>query len=361
VETALTRIPHRYVVATIGALMIGLIAGLALTGIRPGLPKLHFEGHGIIATPPSAIVRAEIRIGAEHLGFIRSKWAPWAFDRPGATEVPGELASHLETALQFMHVSEPFRTLDQNEYQGASFADFGLDPPAYLISLAPDDHAPIVADFGALNPANTSQYVRLVGQSRLYLLPRHVGGEWQLTADIAKRILPPDPEGKSEAMARAKSSTGFLLPASLDQIWVIEIVFQGKLNRFERDGAGNWFSHVGQHAHSGNSNAHVADPVQAKVIATALAAFEQTQVETVVGRHADPGQLEQYGLALPKLIALFYPRDSSSPVARIEIGNMAADGFGRYARVAESGDVVTIAAYEAARLVELLKAVGVAS
>ena len=360
-ETALIRIPHHYVVATTGALMIGLIAGLALTGIRPGLPKLHFEGHGIIGTPPSAIVRAEIRIGPEHLDFNRTKSDTWAFDRPGATEVPRELAAHLETALQFMHVSEPFRTLDPKEYQGASFADFGLDPPAYLVSLAADDHAPIVADFGTLNPANTSQYVRLVGQSRLYLMPRHVGAEWQLTADIAKRILPPDTEGKSEAMAGAKRSTGLLLPASINQTWVIEIVFQGKLNRFERDGAGNWFSHVGQHTHSGNSNAHVADPVQAKVIATALAAFEQTQVETVVGRHADPGQLEQYGLALPKLIALFYPRDSSSPVARIEIGNMAADGFGRYARVAESGDVVTIAAYEAARLVELLKAVGVAS
>jgi hypothetical protein len=357
VETALIRIPHYYVVAAVAALMIALVAGLALIGTRPGLPKLHFEGHGIIATPPSAIVRAEIRIGPEHIAFNRSKSDTWAFDRPGATEVPGELASHLETALQFMHVSEPFRTLDPNEYQGASFADFGLDPPAYLVSLAADDHAPIVADFGTLNPANTSQYVRLVGQSRLYLMPRHVGAEWRLTVDIAKRILPPDTQGKSEAMA----GTGLLLPASIDRIWVIEIVFHGKLNRFERDGAGNWLSHVGQHTHSGNSNAHVADPVQAKIIATAFAAFEQTQVETVVGRHAGPSELERYGLARPILIALFYPRDSSSPVARIEIGNMAPDGFGRYARVAESGDVVTIAAYEAARLVELLKAVGVAS
>ena len=48
-------------------------------------------------------------------------------------------------------------------------------------------------------------------------------------------------------------------------------------------------------------------------------------------------------------------------MARIDIGNMAEDGFGRYARIAESGDVVTIAAYEAGRLIDLLKTVGAAS
>ena len=61
------------------------------------------------------------------------------------------------------------------------------------------------------------------------------------------------------------------------------------------------------------------------------------------------------------MIALIYQRDSSSPLARVEFGNMAEDGFGRYARIAESGDVVTIAAYEADRLIDLLKAVGAAS
>ena len=45
----------------------------------------------------------------------------------------------------------------------------------------------------------------------------------------------------------------------------------------------------------------------------------------------------------------------------IEIGTMAEGGFGRYARVAESGDVVTIAAYEADRLIDLLKTIGAAS
>ena len=61
------------------------------------------------------------------------------------------------------------------------------------------------------------------------------------------------------------------------------------------------------------------------------------------------------------LIALIYQRDNPSPLARIDIGNMAEDGFGSYARIAESGDVVTIEAYEAGRLIDLLKTVGAAS
>lgn len=81
----------------------------------------------------------------------------------------------------------------------------------------------------------------------------------------------------------------------------------------------------------------------------ALAALDQTQIEGLVVLHPDSSQLEQYGLML---IAL---------MARIDIGNMAEDGFGRYARIAESGDVVTIAAYEADRLIDLLKTVGAAS
>ena len=215
----------------------------------------------------------------------------------------------------------------------------------------------IVADFGTLIAASTSQYVRLVGQPTLYLMPRHVGAEWELTADMAKRISPPAAESGGEAAAGRQAPGGLLLPASIDRIWAVEIVFKGKLHRLERDSAGNWLLHVGQHTHSGDTAAHVADPAQARIIASALAALDQTQIEGLVAHHPDSSQLDRYGLGRPMMIALIYQRDNSSPLARIEIGNMAEDGFGRYARIAESGDVVTIAAYEAGRLIDLLKTV----
>ena len=70
--------------------------------------------------------------------------------------------------------------------------------------------------------------------------------------------------------------------------------------------------------------------------------------------------IERYGLSRPALIALMYARDSSSPLARLAIGHMTGDGFSCYARMSD-GDVVTIAAYKATGMVELLKAVGAAS
>jgi hypothetical protein len=80
-----------------------------------------------------------------------------------------------------------------------------------------------------------------------------------------------------------------------------------------------------------------------------------------VARHASPEQVDRYGISRPVIIALIYARDSSSPLARIEIGNAAADAFGRYVRLAATGDVVTIAGYESARLIEMLKAIGAVS
>jgi hypothetical protein len=361
VETALTRATRGYAALAAGALMVALIAALALTGRSPGLPELHFESHGIVRGPPSAVVRVEIRTNGDLVAFHRAQSGSWVFDRPDGPSVPSDLASHLDNALQFMHVSEPTRTLEPTDYAGARFTDFGLDPPAYLVSLEKADRSVVVADFGTLNAASTSQYVRLVGQPTLYLMPRHVGAEWELTADMAKRISPPVAESGGEATADAKRLAGLLLPVSIDRIWAVEIAFKGKLHRLERDDAGNWLLHVGQHTHSSNTPAHFADPGQARIIATALAALDQTQIEGLVVRHPDSSQLEHYGLGRPMLIAFVYQRDNSSPLARIDIGNMAEDGFGRYARIAGSGDVVTIAAYEAERLIDLLKTIGAAS
>jgi hypothetical protein len=361
VETALTRAVRSYAVMAAAALMVALIAALALIGPPPGLPQLHFEARGIVQEQPAAIERVEIRTDRDSVAFRRTRSGSWIFDRPDGPGVPSELASRLDNALQFMHVSEPARTLEPADYAGARFTEFGLDPPSYVVSLEKADRSVAVADFGTLNPASTSQYVRFVGQPTLYLMPRHVGAEWELTADMAKRLSPPDAESGGEAAARVKRSAGLLLPVSIDRIWAVEIAFKGKLHRLERDSAGNWLLHLGQHTHSGNTTAHVADPGQARVIAAALAALDQTQIEGLVARHPDSSELEHSGLGRPMMIALVYQRDNSSPLARIEIGNMAEDGFGRYARIAENADVVTIAAYEADRLIDLLKTIGAAS
>jgi hypothetical protein len=357
VETAVTLAPRNSAALLAAAAMIALLAGLALTGKMPGGADLQrFEPRGIVAAVPSDIRTIEIRLGSERLAFHRQAAGSWAFDGSAAIAVPGELASHLETALRFMHVSSPARILDPADYRGAPFADFGLDPPGYVVSLGGADTSVAVADFGTLNPAQTSQYVRLLGRPTLYLMPRHVGAEWQLVADMAARAVPADAGHHDGIRPRA----GLLLPVSIDRVWAVEVVAAGKLHRFERDSAGSWFLHVGQHSHVGDTTGHVADPVQAPVIAAALGAFGESQIEGRAAQSASGSDLERFGLGRPALIALLYARDSSTPLARIEIGATAEDGFSRYTRLAQTGDVVLVAGYEAQRLVDLLKAVGAA-
>jgi hypothetical protein len=356
VETTLRSSARNVALWAGSGLMVALLAALAVSGRSPGLPEIKFTPQGVVAATPSTVTAAEIRMGGERIGFRRTDGSAWSFERSN-TPVPKELASHLDMALQLMHVSEPTRSLDPGEYETANFAEFGLDPPAYIVSLGQPDRSTIVANFGTLNPSNTSQYLRLVGQPTVYLMPRHVGAEWEVAADMARRILPPESGSSDE---NAKRLTALLLPASIDRIWAIEIVIQGKLYRLERDSAGNWLLHTGQHTHAGNTDTHIADPEKARVIATALASLDQTQIEAVVAKQPGEAELDQYGLSRPEVIALMYARDSSSPLARLAIGNASGDGFSRYARLA-GGDVVTIAAYTATNLVQLLKAVGAAS
>ncbi len=230
--------------------------------------------------------------------------------------------------------------------------EFGLDPPANVAVLETRDGVAATVNFGALNPAGTSHYVRVGGAPTVYLMARHVGVEWRVVFDMARRL-----RGQAESAGTSRG-TSLLLPVSMAQAWAIEIVFAGKLTRFERDAAGSWFRHVGQHGHASGDNAHVADPAQAQIIETALRALDTAAVETRVG--PAESHLDRYGLTLPTLIVMLYARDSSTPLARLEFG-AAADSLDRYARLAPDGAVVTVAEFEVRRLTELLRAVGVGS
>lgn len=335
------------------ALLVALLAAITLSGHWPELRQMvPFTSKGLVTIAPSDVTRVEIRAGLEAVA-LRRETAGWTIEGTTAA-VPADLASHIDAGLRLVHVSGPAREIAAGELTAASFAEFGLDPPASVVALDTAQGAVATINFGALNPAGTSQYARLGGAATVYLMARHVGTEWQVAGDMARRL-----RGQAEP-AVASRGTGLLLPMSMAQVWAVEIVFAGKLTRFERDSAGNWFRHVGQHVHAANGNAHVADPAQARVIGAALDAFDTTAVEKRIGRAADAARLAQFGLTFPPVIVLFYARDSSTALARVEFGG-SADRLDRYARLAPDGDVVTVTEFEVKRLTELLKAVGAGS
>ncbi len=350
-EQAAMRTVARWKAPIAAAILLAVLVALAGTGQWPGLRSMvAFAPNGLVSIAPADIRRVEIRSGTGGVRFVRQPGG-WGID--GADlPVAADLAAHLNTALRLINVSAPVREIPAGELSAESFAEFGLDPPAIVADLQSEAGTAATVNFGALNPAGTSHYVRLGGTPAVYLTSRHVGDEWHLVIDMARRRA-----GSESADARRGGS--LLLPLSLKQVWAVEIVFAGKLTRFERDASGNWFRHVGRHVHTAGGTAHVADPVQAPIIDTALRSLDTTAVETHVGP-ADPTRLEQCGLRFPALIVLLYARDSSTPVSRLEFG-AAADRLDRFARLAPDGDIVTVAEFETRRLTELLKAVGAGS
>ena len=334
------------------AVLTALLVALVATGRWPELrSKVSFASKGLVAIAPAEVQRVEVRSGPDSVALHREPGG-WSIEGTQGT-VPSELASHLDTALRLANVSEPAREIPASELTAGSFAEFGLNPPANVAVLETQAGPGATVNFGALNPAGTSHYVRLSGAPTVYLLPRHVGAEWRVVFDMARRL-----PGRDEPAAAGRGA-GLLLPVSMAEVWAVEIVFAGKLTRFERDAAGNWFRHLGQHAHTDSTAVHVADPAQARIIDTAFSAFDFAAVETRIGPKA-AAQMTQYGLGLPMLMVMFYARDSSTPLVRLEFG-AAADSLDRYARLAPDGAVVTVAEFEVGRLTELLRAVGAGS
>ena len=332
--------------------LLVLLLALVVSGQWPGLHnKLSSSPKGLVAIAPSEVERVDIRSGTNSVA-LRRQAGGWAIEGvDGGT--PAELVSHIDTALKFLEVSEPPRELPAAELAAESFAAFGLDPPSEVAVLETHSAVTTTVNFGMANPAGTSHYVRLGGAPTVFLMPRHVTEEWRLVFDMARRL-----KGRADSTVASRGAD-LLLPVSMAQVWAIEIVTGGKLTRFERDGAGAWFRHLGQHSHAAGGNVHVADPVQAPIIDAAFRAFDTAVAEARVGP-GDVAHLSQYGLVLPTMIVMFYARDSSTPLARLEFG-ASADKLDRYARLAPDGAVITVAEFEPRRLIELLKAVGAGS
>src|SRR4029077_16174517 len=99
----------------------------------------------------------------------------------------------------------------------------------------------------------------------LYLLPRDLGEEWQLARDMAER------------------TDNLWRPFSITRVWGIKNPSHGLLHRFERDPAGLWFHHVGQHVHAPSGFVHQADPRLASLIEARLAGLGRLPVAQIRG------------------------------------------------------------------------------
>ena len=322
-------------------LMAGLLGVIAVTGRWPvDAPRTHVEAGGILPLPAEGVARVEFSAGEQRAVFSRSPREGWLFN---GTATGPAVAGHIDTAVRLLTISAPRRVLAAGEYSPGQFAEYGLDPPRFILAVAEGAGNSTRVAFGEATPAQNAQYVYIVGRPELYLLPRDVGEEWQLARDMAGR------------------GASLLLPVSIAQVWAIEIVSRGTLYRFERDPTGLWFHHVGQHVHTPGGFVHHADPKLAPLIEAELAVLDRLPVARVVARHPDAAALAGTGLEHPATILLLYSRNSAGPVARVELGNTAEHGTDRYARIQQSDTLVIVPDDTAQRLSTLLQLAGTPS
>jgi hypothetical protein len=337
--------------------MIALIGVISVTGKWPTSAWLNPpRPEGILDVPPAQITRIEVSAGDRNVAeFEHRPTGGWLVN---AAEMAPAIAQHVDIALRMLNVSNPLRVLRPDEYDSTKLAEFGFERPNTLINVFASDGKVNSIVFGEPTPAQNAQYVRVIGRQNLYLLQRYVGVEWQIALDMLARAAP----GQAVSGETTARPIVLLFPVSMSTIWTVEIVDQGVLTRLERDPAGDWFHHFGQHTHSGpGAIVHRADPRLAPLIAAELAALERVTVEAVLAKHPNENTLAQFGLEHPSPIMLLYTRDSSDPVAHVSFGNLAGDGLDRYARVQETEAVVAIPGQATDHLIKLLQLSGVRS
>jgi hypothetical protein len=170
---------RRWLTITLALLAVAFIVAMVLTGSLPETRQLaKFEAKGVLKVPPDHVHRVELTIGERTATFVRVPDHGWV---QGSSQdvVTGELHEHLLLAVLMMHASGPVRVLHRDEYRDTTLQEFGLDQPRYSVLLSDGQHVLLEANFGANNPQDLLQYMRLTGSDDVYLLSRFVGQAWE--------------------------------------------------------------------------------------------------------------------------------------------------------------------------------------
>jgi hypothetical protein len=177
VEAAIGR-PRWLLPAATALLAVGVLATMVVSGhLRESKQFVRFAPAGVMPDAPAEIDQVELRTGTARRAFVRAPDG-WRAS-PDGSPLPASLTTSLEDSIKFMHVSAPIRVIERAEWASAGLREFGLDPPRYTATLYRQGRAVVRAEFGAPNPQQVLQYVKLEGHDQVYLMPRFIGEEWE--------------------------------------------------------------------------------------------------------------------------------------------------------------------------------------
>jgi hypothetical protein len=169
---------RRLVTPTAAALMVLYLAVMVIQGALPRQRQfVEFQANGVLKIAPDLIRRVELTRASSHLDLLRLDRDSWA--TAAGTHINASAATQINTALEMMHNSGPARELTAEDVKGTDLAEFGLLDPRITATLYAAGNDPVLTiHFGARNPDEFLQYMRIDSDARLYLMSRFIGETW---------------------------------------------------------------------------------------------------------------------------------------------------------------------------------------
>jgi hypothetical protein len=158
--------------------VVGYLAVMVMSGEQPTQRQfVEFEAKGVLKTPPEQVRRVELVRADQHVSLLRHGEDNWA--TPAGAGMDGVVARQISTAVRMMHNSGPAREIPADDVKDTDPAEFGLDVPRITASFYLSSTDPVLTvHFGARNPDEFLQYMRIDNDDHLYLMSRFIGEAW---------------------------------------------------------------------------------------------------------------------------------------------------------------------------------------
>lgn len=168
---------RRLALPLLAVLALAYLVAMVVTGAQPVHRQLvKFEAKGVLPIEPEQVQRVTIGGGGRQAVLTRRGEGGWSVEADGAVEAAA--ATHLDTAVKMLHRSGPVREIAAEELSGVDTRPFGLDEPVVMATLAGPGGRTLTVRFGAINPEGFLQYMRIDGDTKVYLMSRFIGAEW---------------------------------------------------------------------------------------------------------------------------------------------------------------------------------------
>lgn len=172
-----------FVVPTLAGLALVYLAAMAATGMAPQRRQLvRFEAAGLMTQVPAAVANVVIEQAGARYAFTRTEGG-W---RAAGVPMPAARAEQLELALKLLHTARAVRTLARGARNAEALAEFGLEPPRYVVRATMTDGGHVAIAFGKPGAEEVLQYARVEGSESVELLSSFVGDAWQRVVEASR-------------------------------------------------------------------------------------------------------------------------------------------------------------------------------